>query len=37
VDFDIDQEITAFRQAQPPGWESFVQTIEERGFLPQVV
>jgi len=35
--FDISQEIAAFKQAQPPAWESFVQTIEEKGFFPQVV
>ena len=37
VEFDISQEVAAFKQAQPPGWESFVQTIEEKGYFPQMV
>ena len=37
VAFDVSQEIAAFKQVQPPGWENFVQTITEKGFFPQTV
>lgn len=37
IEFDISREIMAFRQNQPPGWENFVNTLEEKGFFPQGV
>ncbi|MCB8945150.1 MAG: metallophosphoesterase family protein [Ardenticatenaceae bacterium] len=37
VAYDIQPEIAAIKQAQPPGWEGFVQTLEELGFFPQNV
>jgi hypothetical protein len=35
--YPMAAEVEAYRQAQPPGWEVTVQTIEEHGFLPQTV
>ena len=37
IAYDIKPEITAIKQAQPPGWENFLQEIEEKGYFPQNV
>lgn len=37
VEYDVDEEIAAFRQNQPPGWEKAVASLEEGGMIPQVV
>jgi predicted phosphodiesterase len=37
VVYDMAPEIAAYRQAQPPGWETIVTAIEEDGFLGQNV
>ena len=37
VAYDIQAEISAIKEAQPPGWQNFVSTMEEKGFFPQNV
>jgi predicted phosphodiesterase len=37
VEYDVQLEIVAIKQAQPPGWENFVTTIQQKGFFPQGV
>ena len=37
VSYDINDEVQAYSQAQPPGWERIVQTIETEGYFPQNV
>lgn len=37
VSYDVAAEIAAYRTAQPPGWETSVQTLEAQGFLAQKV
>ncbi len=37
VAYDSALELEAYRQAQPPGWESIVQTMEAEGSFPQKV
>lgn len=37
IEYNIGQEIAALKQAQPPGWENFVQNLTEKGYFPQKV
>ena len=37
VKFDINPEIAALKEAKLPGWESFLEVIEEKGYFPQNV
>ncbi|MDX1412932.1 MAG: metallophosphoesterase family protein [Candidatus Promineifilaceae bacterium] len=37
VDYKIHLEVEAYKQAQPPGWEKIVATIETEGSFPQKV
>jgi diadenosine tetraphosphatase ApaH/serine/threonine PP2A family protein phosphatase len=37
VEYDVEEEIAAFRESQPPGWETSVASLEEKGMIPQVV
>jgi predicted phosphodiesterase len=37
VDWDVEEEIEAYRREMPPGWEEAVETLEREGTLPQKV
>lgn len=37
VSFSVEEEITAFRQSRPPGWETKVENLMTLGFVPQVI
>lgn len=37
VDYDVDEEIEAFRRRRPPGWETSVESLEEEGMIRQEV
>ncbi len=37
IPYGIEEEIEAFRQAQPPGWEDRLQKLQSLGYIPQVV
>jgi len=37
ITYSIKGEIEAFRKHQPPGWEENLRTLEEQGFVPQIV
>jgi len=37
VEYDVEEEIAAFRENRPPGWEEAVADLEEKGMIPQVV
>ncbi|MCI0394515.1 MAG: metallophosphatase family protein [Chloroflexi bacterium] len=37
VDYPVAEEIKAFQDMQPPGWEESVRKLKELGMIPQVV
>ena len=37
VSYDVDEEIEAFREAQPPGWEESVAKLQDEGMIAQRV
>lgn len=37
VAYDVEEEIAAFRENRPPGWEESVAKLEAEGMVPQVV
>ncbi|MDX1664986.1 MAG: metallophosphoesterase family protein [Candidatus Promineifilaceae bacterium] len=37
IAYDVDEEIAAFRETQPPGWEEAVERLEREGMIAQEV
>jgi hypothetical protein len=37
IDYQVENEITAFRQNKPPGWEHRVKKLESKGSIPQIL
>lgn len=37
VAYQVNEEIEAFRQRQPPGWQERVSQLETLGYIPQIV
>ena len=37
VSYDIEKELDAYKQTQPPGWLKMVETVESEGYFPQKV